>query len=66
MGEYLISRFSEGTRVFGGRFLKTWGKSWESFLLISKGALVDVGFDAQVDKTFTVFADYTVQAGQDN
>lgn len=29
-------------------------------------ALVDVGFDAQVDKTFTVFADYTVQAGQDN
>jgi outer membrane autotransporter protein len=28
--------------------------------------LVDIGFDAQIDKTWTVFTDYTVQAGQDN
>jgi outer membrane autotransporter protein len=29
-------------------------------------ALVDVGLDAQIDQTWTVFADYTVQAGQSN
>ncbi len=29
-------------------------------------ALVDVGLDTQVDKTIDVFADYSVQAGQDN
>jgi uncharacterized protein YhjY with autotransporter beta-barrel domain len=29
-------------------------------------ALVDVGLDAQIDQTWTVFADYAVQAGQDN
>ncbi len=29
-------------------------------------ALVDVGLDAEIDKTLTVFADYTVQAGQSN
>jgi outer membrane autotransporter protein len=29
-------------------------------------ALVDVGLDAQIDKMWTVFTDYTVQAGQSN
>lgn len=29
-------------------------------------ALVDVGFDAQINRTCTVFTDYMVQAGQDN
>jgi autotransporter-associated beta strand protein len=29
-------------------------------------ALVDVGFDAQLNKALTVFTDYTVQAGQSN
>jgi outer membrane autotransporter protein len=29
-------------------------------------ALADLGLDAQIDKTWTVFADYTVQAGQSN
>jgi T5SS/PEP-CTERM-associated repeat protein len=29
-------------------------------------ALLDTGLDAQVNKMLTVFADYTVQAGQDN
>ncbi len=29
-------------------------------------ALVDLGLDAQIDKTVTVFADYSVQAGQSN
>jgi autotransporter-associated beta strand protein len=29
-------------------------------------ALVDVGLDAEINKTITVFTDYTVQAGQEN
>jgi T5SS/PEP-CTERM-associated repeat protein/autotransporter-associated beta strand protein len=29
-------------------------------------ALADLGLDAQINKTWTVFADYTVQAGQEN
>jgi outer membrane autotransporter protein len=29
-------------------------------------ALLDLGFDAQIDKTWTVFTDYSVQAGQSN
>jgi autotransporter-associated beta strand protein len=29
-------------------------------------ALIDLGLDAQVNRSITVFADYTVQAGQDN
>ena len=29
-------------------------------------ALADLGLDAQIDKTWTVFVDYTVQAGQSN
>ena len=29
-------------------------------------ALVDLGLDAQIDQTWTVFTDYTVQAGQEN
>jgi len=29
-------------------------------------ALANVGFDAKINRTVTVFADYTVQAGQDN
>lgn len=29
-------------------------------------ALLDLGLDSQIDDTWTVFADYTVQAGQDN
>ncbi|HEV3271036.1 MAG TPA: autotransporter domain-containing protein [Candidatus Methylacidiphilales bacterium] len=29
-------------------------------------ALVDVGLDAQIDQTWTVFTDYEVQAGQEN
>ena len=28
--------------------------------------LADIGLDAQIDRTWTVFADYSVQAGQDN
>ena len=31
-----------------------------------ESALVTLGLDAQVDKTFTVFTNYTVQAGQDD
>ncbi len=29
-------------------------------------ALVDAGLDAAIDRSVTVFADYLVQAGQDN
>jgi outer membrane autotransporter protein len=29
-------------------------------------ALADIGLDAQLDRTWTVFADYEVQGGQDN
>ncbi len=31
-----------------------------------ESALVDVGLDAQINRTVAVFADYTVQAGQSN
>ena len=44
----------------GGSFLvKTASPSRDS-------ALIDTGLDVQVDQTWTVFVDYSVQAGQDN
>ncbi len=49
---------SQFTQFSGGSFtVRTEGASQDS-------ALVDAGLDAQIDETFTVFADYLVEAGQ--
>jgi outer membrane autotransporter protein len=51
---------SQFTQFSGGSFtVRTDSPSQDS-------ALVDLGLDAQVDKTITVFGDYLVQAGQSN
>jgi outer membrane autotransporter protein len=56
-GRGLTSSFSQFS---GGSFtVRTPSASDDS-------ALVDLGLDAQVDRSITVFGDYVVQAGQDN
>jgi uncharacterized protein YhjY with autotransporter beta-barrel domain len=51
---------SQFTQFSGGSFnVRTEGASQDS-------ALIDVGLDAKVNESITVFGDYMVQAGQDN
>jgi outer membrane autotransporter protein len=51
---------SSFTQFSGGSFdVRTQGASQDS-------ALIDIGLDAKVDDSITVFGDYVVQAGQDN